>query len=98
MCSCGCRIPPSARSSRRLGRAEARAAHAGLDVAYDVPVQLDLDLVLLDVPVGDGGQPAERPPPPGHELPAAVDQRPPLGGGQPRLLLEVAAADAEHLV
>ena len=41
---------------RRLG--EPRATHVRLDVAHDVVLQNDLDLVVLDVPVRDGREPA----------------------------------------
>jgi len=47
-----------------------------LNIAYAVALEVDLNLVVLDVPVPNRGEPAERPPSLGYHALAAVQQRP----------------------
>src|SRR5205823_308193 len=78
--------------------AELRAAHARLQVADDVVIELDLDLVVLDVPRADGGHPAEAPRAAWHHALTAEDQRATVGRGELLEFLGCAAGDVEKLL
>ena len=70
----------------------------GLDVADSVAVELDLDLMVLDVPAVHGREPAEPPLPVRHDAPPAVDEGTAAWRAETLALLRVGPAKAEDLV
>src|SRR2546425_2356005 len=98
----------AARGSRRrgspVGRPSGRARLAqpgpvdlGLDVADTVAVELDLDLVMLDVPAVHGRQPPEPPTAVRNHAPSAVDQRAAPRRAEPLAFLGIGPAEIEDL-
>jgi hypothetical protein len=51
--------------------------------------------MVLDIPVADRGEPAERPPSMGHDALAAIEQRPRRARQLVRLLLSLRATQLE---
>src|SRR5207249_3972163 len=80
----------------RLG--QATPVDLGLDVADSVAVELDLDLMVLDVPAVHGREPAEPPLPVRHDTPPAVDEGTAAWRAETLALLRVGPAKAEDLV
>src|SRR5713101_6145177 len=83
----------NSRPDRRL-----RPTDAGLDVTHQVPLEIDLDLVVLDLPVADRGEPAEGAAAVGHHPLSPVDERPRLAGRQPLVLLGMRAEEPQDLL
>src|SRR5437867_11955865 len=83
---------------RRLGLRQRRASHPRLPVGADVPLERDLDLVLLDRPPAHGREPPETAPPLRHDAPPAVDQGAPAGRRQLLVLLGFGPAKPQDLL
>ena len=76
----------------------AHAPHIGLQVAHVIAVKLDHDLVMLDVPVTHGRDPAERSPTIGYYPPASVYEAPPLRSRTTLMELACGAAESEDFL
>src|SRR5688572_24027851 len=83
--------------SRRLGARQPRALDVGADVADDVALHHDLHLVVLDVPVGDGGQHAGQPLLMRDDPAPAVDERAGIGLGEAVTFLDVVTGHGQQL-
>src|SRR5512145_1420853 len=84
-------------SSGRPRLRQAAPVNLGLDVADSIPVELDLDLVMLDVPAVHRREPSEPPAPVRHDAPATVDEGAAAGRAETLAFLRVGTAEAEHL-
>src|SRR5437899_6206001 len=85
---------------RRLaggGLGQSSPANSRLNVSDPLAFEVDLDLVLLDIPVADGGDPSERALTARHDSLAPIDDSPDLTRRQPLLLLGIAAAEPQRL-
>src|SRR6267142_6100086 len=85
-------------SSGRSRLGQASLVDLGLNVADAVAVELDLDLVVLDVPAVDGRQPPEPASPVRHDPPPAIEQGAAAGLVETLALLGIGPAEAEDLV
>ncbi len=65
------------------GFVQPRSSHPHLDVAHDVALERDLDLVILDVPAGDVGEPSEDGPALGDHVTPPIDEGALLGRAEP---------------
>jgi len=73
-------------------------ADPGLDVSHPLALEVNLHLVLLDVPVADSRDPSERALTARHDSLTPVEDVPDLARRQPLLLRRVAAAEPQDLV
>src|SRR5262249_26418527 len=82
----------------RLGLGEGWAPDPRLHVGDDVPLERDLDLVLLDRPPAHGREPPQAPAPLRHDATTAVDQRAPAGCRELLVLLGLGPAVSQYFL
>src|SRR5713101_3133586 len=87
--------PPSCLGDCAWG---ARATHVRLQIGHQITLEVDDDLVVLDVPVADGGQAPEAPALVGDRAPTAIDETAAAGHLELLVLLVVGPAEREDLL
>src|SRR5216684_5698664 len=76
----------------------ARATHVRLQIGHQATLEVDDDLVVLDVPVADGGQAPEAPALVRDGAPAAIDEGAAAGRLELLVLFAVGSAEREDLL